>query len=249
VSDKPNPIAAAQRLAKREPPRRFYRRAEEGSYEGGFAVFLDGKVARTPARKPLAVSDRRIAKALAAEWEAQGERLDFAAMALTRVANAAIDRVAGEMAAVRAEIVKYAGSDLICYRAEGPQSLVEAQAVAWDSLVVWAREVLGLAGTVTGVVIGVALWGLHMGFTQGLLATLVADAAPAELRGTAFGMFNLVTGLTLLAASVIAGGLWDVAGPAGTFLGGAGFTLAAFLGLLAIRGRLTDARNHPQIRD
>lgn len=117
------------------------------------------------------------------------------------------------------------------------------------AILIAADLVLGLAGTVTGVVIGVALWGLHMGFTQGLLATLVADAAPAELRGTAFGMFNLVTGLTLLAASIIAGGLWDVAGPAGTFLGGAGFTLAAFLGLLAIRGRLTDARNHPQIRD
>ena len=118
-------MAAAQRLAQPELPRRFYKAAEAGPHDGGFAVLLDGKVARTPARKPLAVADRRIAEALAAEWEAQGERIDPAAMPLTRIVNAAIDRVAGEMAAVRADIVKYAGSDLVCYRAEGPQSLVD----------------------------------------------------------------------------------------------------------------------------
>jgi MFS family permease len=84
---------------------------------------------------------------------------------------------------------------------------------------------------------------MHMGFTQGLLSTLVADAAPPELRGTAFGMYNLVTGLALLAASIIAGGLWDVAGPEGTFLAGAAFAAIALLGLLAIRGRLTAARS------
>jgi MFS family permease len=106
-----------------------------------------------------------------------------------------------------------------------------------------ADFVLGLVGSIAGVAIGVALWGLHMGVTQGLLSTLVADAAPAELRGTAFGMYNLVTGLALLAASIIAGGLWDVAGPEGTFLAGAAFAAIALLGLLAIRGRLTAARN------
>jgi MFS family permease len=83
-----------------------------------------------------------------------------------------------------------------------------------------------------------------MGVTQGLLATLVADAVPAELRGTAFGMFNLVTGVALLAASVIAGGLWDVAGPEGTFLASAAFASVALLGLLIIRPRLARARHH-----
>jgi MFS family permease len=106
-----------------------------------------------------------------------------------------------------------------------------------------ADFVLGLVGSIAGLAIGVALWGLHMGFTQGLLSTLVADAAPPELRGTAFGMYNLVTGLALLAASIIAGGLWDVAGPEGTFLAGAAFAAIALLGLLAIRGRLTAARS------
>ena len=88
------------------------------------------------------------------------------------------------------------------------------------------------------VAVGAALWGLHMGLTQGLLSALVADTAPLELRGTAFGMFNLVTGLAMLAASVIAGGLWDIIGPGGTFLAGALFTAAALAALPFLRRRV-----------
>jgi len=95
-------------------------------------------------------------------------------------------------------------------------------ALAWD-------------GGLAGVALGVILWGLHMGLTQGLLAALVADTAPEELRGTAFGLFNLVAGAAMLAASILAGLLWDRYGPAGTFLAGAGITGVAFLGLLAVR--------------
>ncbi|MEQ1479367.1 hypothetical protein ABLW49_24125, partial [Salmonella enterica] len=78
----------------------------------------------------------------------------------------------------------------------------------------------------------------HMGLTQGLLAALVADTSPSELRGTAYGFFNLLGGLAMLAASVIAGGLWDIAGPRGTFLAGAGFAVIALAGLLAVQGRI-----------
>ena len=92
--------------------------------------------------------------------------------------------------------------------------------------------VLALAGNIWLVGLGAALWGLHMGATQGLLAVLVADAAPADLRGTAFGVFNLVSGLALLAASVIAGGLWTVFGPAMTFYVGAGIAGVSLFGLL-----------------
>src|SRR6266446_1416621 len=88
-------------------------------------------------------------------------------------------------------------------------------------LLLAADLVLAFAPGVIGLGLGVVLWGLHMGFTQGLLATLIADTAPPELRGTAFGMFNLITGLALLIASVIAGALWDVIGPGGTFVAGA----------------------------
>ncbi len=84
----------------------------------------------------------------------------------------------------------------------------------------------------TGLFIGVVLWGLHMGLSQGLLAALVADAAPAHQRGAAFGLFNLVSGVALLAASLLAGELWQIVGPAATFYGGALFAALAFAGLI-----------------
>ncbi len=105
-------------------------------------------------------------------------------------------------------------------------------------LLIAADLVLALAPGLVAIAAGVVLWGLHMGFTQGLLAALVADAAPAELRGTAYGMFNLVTGLAMLAASVIAGALWDSLGPTWTFLAGAGFAVATIAGLVPVRRRL-----------
>ena len=106
-------------------------------------------------------------------------------------------------------------------------------------LLVAADLVLALVPGLAGVAVGVMLWGLHMGLSQGLFAALVADTSPPELRGTAFGVFNLVTGLALLAASIVAGELWDAAGPAATFLAGAGFALIALLGLMLGRGRLS----------
>jgi MFS family permease len=99
-----------------------------------------------------------------------------------------------------------------------------------------ADVVLATANEVWQVMAGVALWGFHMGLTQGLLATLVADTSPAKFRGTAFGMFNLVSGLVLLLASVLAGFLWDRYGAPATFLAGAVFTGVALLGLLAVGG-------------
>ena len=101
-------------------------------------------------------------------------------------------------------------------------------------LLISACLALAFLPSIGGVALGVVLWGLHMGLTQGLLAALVADTAPAELRGTAFGFFNLVGGLAMLAASLIAGVLWDLAGPRMTFLAGAGFALVALAGLLAV---------------
>jgi MFS family permease len=105
-------------------------------------------------------------------------------------------------------------------------------------LLVAADIVLALLPSVGGLALGVALWGLHMGLTQGLLAALVADTAPAELRGTAYGFFNLLGGLAMLAASIIAGALWDIAGPQVTFLAGAGFALVALAGLAMVHGKI-----------
>lgn len=106
-------------------------------------------------------------------------------------------------------------------------------------LLIVADLVLAFAPGVYGLVAGVALWGAHMGFTQGVFAAMVADTAPADLRGTAFGMFNLLVGVALLVASVLAGLLWDWSGPRATFLAGAGFALATLLGLAWLRRRRT----------
>jgi MFS family permease len=111
--------------------------------------------------------------------------------------------------------------------------------IAGFALLIVADLVLAFGSGVAPIMLGVALWGLHMGLTQGLLSALVADTAPAALRGTGFGVFNLVSGLAQLAASVIAGALWEWVGPDGTFLAGAAFTAAALVALpLAHRRRV-----------
>jgi len=104
--------------------------------------------------------------------------------------------------------------------------------------------VLARSATTLGVVAGSALWGVHMGLTQGLLAALVAAVAPEDLRGTAFGIFNLACGVALLVASVLAGWLWDAYGPAVTFYAGAAFTAIAGVALVARRSdvRILGAR-------
>jgi MFS family permease len=108
--------------------------------------------------------------------------------------------------------------------------------LVWGLVALIASDLV-IASTTSWVLFfaGIVLWGLHMGLTQGLLSTLVADAAPADLRGTAFGVFHLVSGIAMLLASVIAGALWDAYGAAWTFYAGAAFTALALLGLLAVR--------------
>ncbi len=108
--------------------------------------------------------------------------------------------------------------------------------LAWGLVVLIAADVvLAHSATVPFLVVGVTLWGIHMGLTQGLLATMVADTAPADLRGTAFGFFNLISGLAMLVASGVAGALWDAHGPELTFYAGAGFASLALLMLASRR--------------
>lgn len=144
MSDEETPMGAAQRLAKPARPRRFYDEAFVGRHEGAYAVHLDGRVARTPAKNPLAVGRRDVAEALAAEWQAQTGEIDPSSMPLTRLVNSAIDRVAGEMPAVREDIVRHAGNDLLFYRAEGPQSLVDAENRLWRPILAASERALGV---------------------------------------------------------------------------------------------------------
>jgi MFS family permease len=104
-------------------------------------------------------------------------------------------------------------------------------------LLIAADLVLAFVPGLWGLGLGVALWGLHMGFTQGSFAALVADSAPATLRGTAFGMFHLLSGIALLLASVLAGALWDGIGYRGTFVCGAVLAAAALVGLVVLGTR------------
>lgn len=127
-----------------------------------------------------------------------------------------------------------AASDLISHRTT----------LLWGlGILVVADIVLAVATSPLPALIGAALWGLHMGFTQGLLSKLVADNVPAALRGTAFGIFNLVSGVALLLASVIAGALWSVFGAPATFLAGAVFAVLPMLGLLVSRNPETVRRD------
>lgn len=121
----------------------------------------------------------------------------------------------------------------------GRRALLEAGV----GVLIIADLILALMPTLNWALFGIALWGLHMGLTHGILAALVADAAPAHLRGSAFGIFNLVSGVTLLVASVLAGWLWDSQGASATFLAGAGFAVMAAVGLLFVRHRDNPACN------
>lgn len=210
MSEDTNPMKAAQRLARPELPRRFYKAATAGAHADGFAVLLDGKPVRTPGKKSLAVAGRRIAEALAAEWEAQRERIDPATMPLTRLVNSAVDRVAGEMKAVRAEIVKYAGNDLICYRAEGPQSLLDAQAAAWDPLVDWARAALGVRMVLADGIV-------HAAQDEALSSAVYRALQPLDpLALAAVSSATTLTGSAIVALALLSGRLtveeaWEAA--------------------------------------
>jgi MFS family permease len=106
-----------------------------------------------------------------------------------------------------------------------------------------ADLVLALAGSLVGIFVGIGLWGLHMGLTQGVLSAMIAGAAPERLRGTAFGLFGLVLGVATLIASLVAGLLWDRIGPEATFQAGAGFAAAAFVAFLISHAQGGSARS------
>jgi chaperone required for assembly of F1-ATPase len=133
--------------------KRFYRAAGVQPEGGVFRVVLDGRPALTPAKRALALPRHAAAEAVAAEWQSQGEEFEPAALRLTRLANTALDRVAGNRPAVVAEVTRFAATDLVCYRAAEPAELVRRQAETWQPLLEWTGQRYGARLAVTmGVV-------------------------------------------------------------------------------------------------
>ena len=138
-----DPVRLVQDAMRPVGLKRFYREASVGEAEGGFALLLDGRRARTPAKKPLVAPSCALAEALAAEWAGQGEMIVAASMPLTRLINSALDGVASAMTETRAEMAGFAESDLLCYRATAPDALIAAEAAGFDPILAWVREALG----------------------------------------------------------------------------------------------------------
>lgn len=134
----------AQRQLKENLPRRFYKEAGVGTVGDGFAVTLDGKTPRTPGQKPVIVPHRAIAETMAAEWAAQPELIDPETMPTVRLVNSAVEAGDDRLAALRAEIVKYAANDLLLYRADTPASLVTEQEKHWDGALVKLARHFGI---------------------------------------------------------------------------------------------------------
>jgi chaperone required for assembly of F1-ATPase len=138
-----DPMESARRNMRVSLRKRFYKDVTVESDAEGHHILLDGKALKTPSRRAFAVPTRALADAIAEEWRAQKENIDPLTMPLTRLANTIIDGVMESKAAVSADIRKYLGSDLLCYRADGPEALIARQQEVWDPILGWAREALG----------------------------------------------------------------------------------------------------------
>jgi chaperone required for assembly of F1-ATPase len=192
--------AAAARRNMRALKRRFYAGVEVRQGPAGDAITLDGRPIRTPARRALAAPSRPLAEAIAAEWRAQQEFIDPAAMPLTRLANTIIDGVAAAPDEVALEIAKYLSSDLVCYRAAAPEGLVARQAVHWDPIVAWARDALGAPFAVCQGV-------MHAAQPDNAIVAASAHIPRHPWRLGAVHAITTLTGSALIALAAAAGAI------------------------------------------
>lgn len=167
--------------------RRFWTTANAVPVDGGFTVHLDARPVRTPLRAPLIVPTQALAEAIAAEWQAQDGKVDPATMPFTRTANSAVDKVAPQHAGVAEMLAAYGETDLVCYRAHGPEELIARQAAAWDPILDWSANALGARlEKTTGV--------MHVAQPEASLQAL-------RQRVDAFGPFHLAAFHDLVAIS------------------------------------------------
>jgi chaperone required for assembly of F1-ATPase len=198
-----DPEESARRSMRPNLRARFYQAATVGEGPEGFAVLLDGRPVRTPARRHLAAPARVLAEALAAEWDAQKDRVDPAVMPLTRLANSIVDGVAPAPAPVAAEIEKYLGTDLLFYRAATPAGLIASQQQHWDPIVDWARESFGARFVLAEGIV-------HVPQPAAAIAAAVrAIPAGADIKQSwrlgALDVVTTLTGSALLALALAAG--------------------------------------------
>jgi chaperone required for assembly of F1-ATPase len=138
-----DPVKRARNQMKTALPKRFYSHVSVSPVDDGYAIHLDGKPVRTPAKALIVLPSEAAAQLVADEFAAQEEIVNLPAMPVLRLVNTALDGVASEADAVAEDILRFSSSDLLCYRADAPQGLVERQARAWDPVLDWAREALG----------------------------------------------------------------------------------------------------------
>lgn len=194
----------------RPPLGRFYREAIAAPADRAFTVLLDGKALRTPKGSPVHLPTRALAEAIADEWTAQGERIEPAQMPMTKLANTALDGVRLHRAQVLADLDRYAGSDLLCYRASEPEALQARQAAAFDPILAWAEATLGARLAVTSGIVPID--------QPASARTALADAAQGfddfsltALHTATTLLGSLVLGLALAAGRIDAGEAWQQA--------------------------------------
>jgi chaperone required for assembly of F1-ATPase len=194
-----DPTESARRGLRRPVRKRFYERAHLGD-SAPFSILLDGKPVKTPAGNMLAAPTRALGDEIAAEWNAQAERIDPATMPLTRLANTILDGVAVTPAPVADEIAEYLGSDLLCYRAATPDGLAERQTQHWDPVLAWARQAFG-----AHLVLGEGV--MFVAQPAGAVAAARAEIPSDPWRLGAVHVITTLTGSALLALAVARGAL------------------------------------------
>ncbi|SEN11927.1 ATP12 family chaperone protein [Palleronia pelagia] len=190
-------------------PKRFWKQTTVGQEGDGFTVLLDDKPIRTPAKAALALPTKAMAEAVATEWDAQGERIVPDSMPVTRSANSAIDKVTVQKPEVVAMLAEYGATDLLSYRADGPEELVERQAAAWDPYLDWAADRFDARLAVTGGVMPVAQDSTALDRLAAPLGELDAFELTAAHDLIAMSG-SLVLGLAVIEGRAAAAPIWDI---------------------------------------
>ncbi len=192
----PKPKRLGQEAMRPPLPKRFYTHVILSNLPIGYAILLDGRPVKTPKKSPFAVPTQALAELIATEWLAQGTHIDPETMPLTRLANTTLDAVIPNLDAVRDDIVAFAGTDALCYRAQNPADLATLQAATWDPILAWAATELGAHFAVTNAI-------LHQTQPDAALAAIATILESYDAwQITALHVITTLTGSAILALAV-----------------------------------------------